>query len=106
MLVRCGRCRAELEVAGSGEFLCPRCGTRNVVRQPVQDPYGIPDLKPPATPPPGPVAEEANTAIRWLVCPQCTYRFAAGVDLERVSCPNCRELLETGEPEPRAGAAS
>ena len=89
MIVRCGRCGVELEVAGPGEFVCPQCGTRNAVReQPLASPFGVPDLKAPppgadAGPPPG---------VHWVVCPACSYRFAAG-ELEEVACPACSAQL-------------
>ncbi len=97
MLVRCGRCQAELEVSGAGEFLCPRCGTRNVVRAPAADPFGVPNLS--QAPARAPEPEAPNTAIKWLVCPSCSYRFAAGVGLTEVECPNCGTSLEAGGPE-------
>jgi predicted RNA-binding Zn-ribbon protein involved in translation (DUF1610 family) len=86
MIVRCGRCQSELDVAGAGEFVCPRCGTRNVVRAPATDPYALPNLAPARAPSP---PDAPNASIKWLVCPSCSYRFAAGVDVEQVDCPNC-----------------
>ena len=32
MIVRCGACRTQFEVAGAGRFSCPACGSVNVVR--------------------------------------------------------------------------
>lgn len=100
MLVRCGQCRAELEVAGAGEFLCPHCGTRNAVRGATQDRFTIPTA--PKTP--AAAVDDVNLSVQWLVCSQCSYRFAAGRDLEEVSCPNCSAALSSGEP--RSGAVS
>lgn len=98
MLVRCGRCRIELEVAGAGEFACPNCGARNAVRDPggmspgagmgpaPTDPFGIPDLgAAPPSPPPPPVQD---TGVRWVACPSCSYRFAVG-EVDEVACPAC-----------------
>lgn len=97
MIVRCGRCRVELEVAGAGEFACPNCGTRNVVRGAPQPGFGVPDLGAtsastltgvPASQPPG----EPAPGVEWLTCPTCSYRFAVG-EVESVSCPTCGHLI-------------
>lgn len=99
MIVRCGRCRSELQVPGPGEFVCPACGTRNAVRDPGGGgaPAGAGDLggltipggMPPASgPPPGP-----DPSVRWAECPSCSYRFAMG-EVERVRCPNCEAEAE------------
>lgn len=97
MIVRCGRCRVELEVPGPGEFVCPACGTRNSVRggAPAAGSYDLGDLtvpggRPPGTPPPPP--EQDNEAIKWGTCPACSWRFAMG-EVEQVTCPNCRAAL-------------
>lgn len=100
VIVRCGRCKAELEVAGPGEFLCPACGTRNVVRAGAgANLYGVSDLTGPgagpgAGPPPGgsQTAKEA-AGVRWATCPACGYRFAMG-EVDTVTCPNCRAQLD------------
>jgi DNA-directed RNA polymerase subunit RPC12/RpoP len=96
MIVRCGNCRAELEVAGPGEFLCPACGTRNMVRgAPAANPFGVPDLggspAPGATAPATPASE-----TRWVVCPSCGYRFAVG-EVEEVVCPSCSARLSLSD---------
>jgi predicted RNA-binding Zn-ribbon protein involved in translation (DUF1610 family) len=107
MLVRCGRCRVELEVAGAGEFMCPRCGTRNVVKGPeAADPYGVPDLTIPGGAAPAPAAPPAEDVVRWVTCPECTYRFAAGKGAEEVTCPNCRASLSLGESEVRSAPSA
>jgi len=100
MLVRCGRCHAELEVSGPGEFVCPACGTRNAVRgtAPPQDPFGVPDLGgAPAGPspfggPPPPPPNEPAPGVTWIVCPSCSWRFAVG-DVQEVACPTCATSL-------------
>lgn len=102
--MRCGRCRAELDIQGPGEFVCPACGTRNVARggnasdplaagmtgSGLTVPGGAPAPRPPATQPP--------SDVRWGACPSCGYRFAMG-EVDEVTCPNCRAQLvrdETG----------
>ena len=91
MIVRCGRCGVELEIAGPGEFMCPNCGTRNVARgaqpqQPPQNPFGVPDLSATAPPEPAP-------GVQWVTCSACSYRFAVG-EVEKVSCPSCSTEIE------------
>lgn len=114
MLVRCGRCRVELEIAGPGEFACPNCGTRNVVRGggAGADPFGVPDLGAPnpsqglggslgglagvGTPPP---PSEPPAGIEWVVCPSCSYRFAVG-EVDAVDCPTCGHSITVGDSPP------
>lgn len=97
MLVRCGRCRAELDVSGPGEFVCPACGTRNAVRgQPAGDPFGLPDLgsatgSSPFAPPTPPPSQPAP-GVTWVSCPRCSYRFAVG-EVQQVDCPACSAAL-------------
>jgi uncharacterized Zn finger protein (UPF0148 family) len=90
MIVRCGKCRTELEVSGPGEFVCPVCGTRNAVRGAAPGPIDLGGLGGP--PPPSP-NEGPPPGVTWETCPRCSYRFAKG-DVERVSCPNCAAELE------------
>ena len=86
MIVRCGRCQAELEVSGPGEFSCPACGTRNAVRAPASTPgagpLGVPDLGV-SVPPPEPVE------LIWLRCSQCRRRFVVAEGLEKAPSPAC-----------------
>lgn len=98
MIVRCGKCRIELEIASPGEFLCPSCGTRNVVRGPAAgaSPYGVPDLGGLSTPAPPPAPGEPAPGVSWVVCPACSWRFAVG-EVERVSCPTCAAELTVSE---------
>jgi predicted RNA-binding Zn-ribbon protein involved in translation (DUF1610 family) len=92
MIVRCGSCQIELEVAGAGEFACPSCGTRNVVRAPApSSPFGVPDLGAVAPPP-----TDAVSDVRWIACPSCKYRFVIG-DVDEVSCPTCSARLSVAE---------
>ena len=102
VVVRCGRCRAELEVSGPGEFICPTCGTRNVVRGAAgAAPFGMaPGGSGLTLPGGGPVPASKppveQTGVNWVVCGACSYRFAIGV-VEKVTCPNCRADVEPPE---------
>lgn len=104
MLVRCGRCRSELEISGPGEFVCPACGTRNVARggAAAPDPYslgGRPQGGSGLTVPGGsplPPASPAPADIKWATCPSCSFRFAMG-EVDQVTCPNCRAQLSRDE---------
>ena len=100
MIVRCGRCRSELEIPGPGEFVCPACGTRNVARGgAAPDPFSISGAAPSAglTVPGGtlPLQQQQTPGpeANWAVCPSCAFRFAIG-EVERVTCPNCRATLD------------
>jgi DNA-directed RNA polymerase subunit RPC12/RpoP len=103
MIVRCGRCRSELEISGPGEFVCPACGTRNMARggSRATDPFslggaaagpaaGLGLTVPGGAPVPPSNAPQAD--IRWGKCPACGFRFAMG-EIESVTCPNCRAAL-------------
>src|SRR5256885_246129 len=87
--IRCGRCRYEFIIGGVAETTCPQCGARNRIpgapdAAPVETagPLGETETAPPeAGPPP-------DGGPKWVVCPQCSYRFAVG-DVETVSCPLC-----------------
>jgi DNA-directed RNA polymerase subunit RPC12/RpoP len=94
----------ELEIAGPGEFACPNCGVRNVVRGPAGGVGaglgGVPDLgAQPAgsglagVPQPPPQDPGPPPGIDWIVCPGCSYRFAVG-EVDRVSCPTCGADLD------------
>jgi len=104
MIVRCGRCRAELEIAAPGEFICPACGTRNAVRggpaagqpPPTQpSPFGAGPpgglTVPGGTLPPPPVGG-SDPNVTWGACPACSWRFAHG-EAEHLTCPSCRARL-------------
>jgi len=99
MIVRCGRCGTELEIPGPGEFMCPSCGTRNVARgaEPVQNPFGVPDLGAVAPP-------EQAPGVRWVRCPSCSFRFAVG-EVEEVSCPSCSTTIDVADQDVRADPA-
>jgi len=104
VIVRCGRCRSELEIPGPGEFVCPACGTRNVARGPsaAADPYSVsgavagsgltvPGGAPIPSAPPVPPVD-----VNWAACPSCGHRFAMG-EIDKVRCPNCRIDLVRAE---------
>ena len=100
MIVRCGRCRAELEVSGPGEFICPACGTRNAVRGGTgASPYGMGQAAsgltlPGGAPAPAPrPAGGPEPSVDWISCDSCRYRFMVG-PVDRVTCPNCRAEIE------------
>jgi DNA-directed RNA polymerase subunit RPC12/RpoP len=98
MIVRCGRCQAELEVPGAGEFVCPACGSRNVVRSPAASgpaAYDLGNLSVPGQRPAAP-SPDPQSGVRWEQCPRCDHRFAMG-EVERVTCPNCRAELSASE---------
>lgn len=104
MIVRCGNCQVELDVAGPGEFSCPACGTRNAVRDPGAgsplsggaSPSGLgPDLDLSGLRPPPAPAEE--TSLTWLRCPSCRFRFVVGEGLEEAPCPSCNETVPVSE---------
>lgn len=100
MIVRCGRCRSELEIPGAGEFVCPACGTRNVARGGAAQasPYTIgasptPGLTIPGGAPPQPGPSEPLPSANWAECPACAFRFAIG-EVSQLTCPNCRVELD------------
>jgi predicted RNA-binding Zn-ribbon protein involved in translation (DUF1610 family) len=100
MIVRCGRCRSELEIPGPGEFVCPACGTRNVARGAAGAPgaYPLGGTPGPGLTVPGGVPAPSRPAgpepeVNWATCPSCAFRFAIG-EVERVTCPNCRVSLD------------
>lgn len=99
MIVRCGRCRSELEIPGPGEFVCPACGTRNVARGGgAGQPYTIggaqaPGLTVPGGAPAPPRPSGPEPEVNWAQCPACGFRFAIG-EVEHLTCPNCRVELD------------
>ncbi len=109
MRVRCGSCRTEFEVAGSGRFACPVCGSVNVVRNGAAAPPppqgqmggyqtapGVGGAPPPQAPPPPPQPEQPMPKIN---CPECGFSFIVGM-VETVTCPMCSAEVQTGiEPE-------
>jgi DNA-directed RNA polymerase subunit RPC12/RpoP len=78
VIVRCGRCRTEVEVPGPGRYACPACGTLMEVRSRAPDPGLVAPPPPPPAPPPTP----------RVTCPECGFRFIVG-QVEAAPCPNC-----------------
>jgi predicted RNA-binding Zn-ribbon protein involved in translation (DUF1610 family) len=99
MIVRCGACRTQFEVAGAGRFSCPACGSVNVVRNQASGPAsaaaypaapGAPGgpSEVPASPPP----DRPSPRIH---CPECAFTFIVG-EIAVATCPNCGTEVETG----------
>jgi DNA-directed RNA polymerase subunit RPC12/RpoP len=108
MRVRCGACRTQFEVTGSGRFACPVCGSINVVRDggqapPTESPPpgamgGYPtapgvggQAQPPPTPPPPPPEQP----MPKIECPECGFSFIVG-PVATVTCPMCSAEVDTG----------
>lgn len=104
MRVRCGSCRTEFEVAGSGRFACPVCGSVNVVRDangatappnPEMGGYqaapGVGGVGAPPPPPPPPPEQP----MPKIACPECGFTFVVGM-VPTVTCPNCSSEVDTG----------
>jgi len=98
MIVRCGACRTQFDVAGAGRFSCPACGSVNVVRNqagtaapPAAGPYPTAQGVAPAAPPP-PQPDRPSPRIS---CPDCAFTFIVG-DIPVATCPNCGNEVQTG----------
>ncbi len=96
MIVRCGACRTQFDVAGAGRFSCPSCGSVNVVRnQAATDPaaaspYPAAPGAPTAPPPPQPDRPSPR-----ISCPDCAFTFIVG-NIPVATCPNCGNEVHTG----------
>lgn len=101
MMVRCGACRTQFEVPGSGRFACPTCGSVNVVREPGGAPPKMSDYPvapnvvaggpaAQAPPPPPPAVHTPR-----ITCPECAFSFIVG-DIAVAPCPNCGAEVRTG----------
>jgi Zn finger protein HypA/HybF involved in hydrogenase expression len=102
MIVRCGSCRTQFEVAGAGRFSCPACGSVNVVRNQTATGPASAGAYPtapgaPATPTPPP-SDRPSPRIN---CPECAFTFIVG-DIAVASCPNCGTEVRTGRAVPSA----
>lgn len=96
MIVRCGSCRTQFEVAGAGRFSCPACGSVNVVRNQTATGPASAGAYPtapgaPATPTPPP-PDRPSPRIH---CPECAFTFIVG-DIAVATCPNCGTEVQTG----------
>ncbi|MBN2112846.1 MAG: hypothetical protein JW785_01825 [Acidimicrobiia bacterium] len=89
MIVRCGRCRTQVEVPGPGRYSCPACGTVMEVRDRAADPGLVTPPPPAPEPPPSPRVQ----------CPECGLRFIVGA-VASAPCPNCGALVSV----PQRGA--
>jgi len=100
MIVRCGSCRTQFEVAGAGRFSCPSCGSVNVVRNQTATGPASAGAYPtapgaPATPTPPP-PDRPSPRIN---CPECAFTFIVG-DIAVAACPNCGTEVQTGTGAP------
>ncbi len=101
MIVRCGACRTQFDVAGAGRFSCPACGSVNVVRNQAAagpaaaSPYPEAQTGAPAAPPP-PQPDRPSPRIS---CPDCAFTFIVG-DIPVATCPNCGIEVQTGRGTP------
>lgn len=86
MIVRCGRCRAQFDVPGPGQYACPQCGTANQVGGPAEPP-GI-------VTPPSPTPQPEKPSPR-VTCPDCGFEFIVGV-VDVAPCPMCGSEVPTG----------
>lgn len=102
MIVRCGSCRTQFEVAGAGRFSCPACGSVNVVRDQTATGPASAGAYPAApgapAPPPSPAPDRPSTRIS---CPECAFTFIVG-DIAVATCPNCATEVQTGRGVPMA----
>jgi ribosomal protein S27E len=109
MRVRCGACRTQFEVAGSGRFACPVCGSINVVRNGGEAPplpegpapgamggYATaPGVGGQAQPPPSPPPPPPDQPMPKIECPECGFSFIVG-PVAKVTCPMCSAEVDTG----------
>ncbi len=107
MIVRCGACRTQFEVAGAGRFACPACGSVNMVRNqagagpatvggyPAAPGAAGPEPTAPSAPPPPPPDRPSPR----ISCPECAFTFIVG-EINLATCPNCGNEVDTGRGEP------
>lgn len=111
MIVRCGACRSQFDVPGSGRFACPVCGSVNVVRgQSAPSPgsvggYPVAPGAPGAegAPPPPPPPPQPDLPSPRVKCPECAFSFIVG-DIATATCPNCGTEVDTGSGQPASAA--
>jgi DNA-directed RNA polymerase subunit RPC12/RpoP len=107
MIVRCGACKTQFEVAGAGRFSCPSCGSVNVVRNQTATGPASAGAYPtapgtPATTPPPPPTQPDRPSPR-INCPECAFTFIVG-DIAVATCPNCGTEVQTERGAPPAAA--
>jgi len=104
MIVRCGSCRTQFEVAGAGRFSCPSCGSVNVVRNQTATGPASAGAYPtaPGAPPTPPTPQPDRPSPR-ISCPECAFTFIVG-DIAVATCPNCGYEVQTGRGVPPAPA--
>lgn len=104
MIVRCGACRTQFEVAGAGRFACPSCGSVNVVRdQTATGPASAGAYPTAPGVPPTPPAPQPDRPSPRINCPDCAFTFIVG-DIPVATCPNCGNEVQTGRGAPPAPA--
>jgi len=96
MIVRCGACRTQFEVAGAGRFSCPSCGSVNVVRnQTATGPASAGAYPTAPGAPPAPTPPPPDRPSPRIDCPECAFTFIVG-DISVATCPNCGTEVQTG----------
>jgi predicted RNA-binding Zn-ribbon protein involved in translation (DUF1610 family) len=102
MIVRCGACRTQFEVAGAGRFSCPACGSVNVVRnQAATGPASAGACPTAPGAPATPAAPPPDRPSPRINCPECAFTFIVG-DIAVATCPNCGTEVQTGRGVPSA----
>lgn len=102
MIVRCGACRTQFEVAGAGRFECPSCGSVNVVRNQTATGPASAGAYPTAPGAPAtPAAPPPDRPSPRINCPECAFTFIVG-DIAVATCPNCGTEVQTGRGAPSA----
>jgi len=100
MIVRCGACRTQFEVAGAGRFSCPACGSVNVVRNQTATGPASAGAYPTAPGAPAtPAAPPPDRPSPRINCPDCAFTFIVG-DIAVATCPNCGTEVQTGRGVP------
>lgn len=106
MIVRCGSCRTQFEVAGAGRFSCPACGSVNVVRNQTATGPASAGAYPAAPGSPGvpggtPSPPPPDRPSPRISCPECAFTFIVG-EVPVATCPNCGSEVQTGKGVPIA----
>lgn len=91
MIVRCGRCESNFDVAGPGRYPCPACGTPNDVKVDGRGPSDEGLIAPPPAPEPAAPSPRAE-------CGECGFSFIVGA-VANAPCPNCGATVTVAGPE-------